>query len=205
MPQLNLIDALRYFFSPFVVFFYLAVYSPRHAIWLQASFGTVGLVSFLVAGTVVYFVYRQLLYNPLILWLHDTLGRRHSYRRYLGDRYSICRGRFWLPSCTLRARRLYLHIKLPTDRSHADPTRLRASGIHLLYQAGLWTIPFIAFSISKSMCLVLFFGVSGVLLLWAAFLADKDYEEEELVVLKGCLDQADEAAKSFGYAKNCEG
>ena len=198
MPSLSLADALRYFFAPCVLVFYLTVYDAELAANLQQRFGTIGTIAFLVAGSVFYFLYRYLLYDCLILWLHDWL-RTQTYRRYLGERYSLCNGRVWCPVCTLRALRLYHQVQFPNQKARSDTASVRASGVHLLYQAGLLAIPFILFAKSGSQ-LMLFVSMALILFL-AAVRADASYEEEELLHLKKFPDETDRAAAMFGYAR----
>jgi hypothetical protein len=201
MPSLTLNDALRYFFAPFVLFFYLAVYDKCEAKLLQESFGTTGVISFAVTGSVLYFVYRYLIYNPIIQWCHDIL-RRETYRRFLGQNYKICRGKYWSPSCTIRATKLYTQISLSDERLRVETARIRASGIHLLYQAGLFAIPFMVFSADKSLARCSFFAASAVILFITAAIADMSFEDEELMVLKSAPDAMDKGAKILGYVKN---
>lgn len=197
MLGLTLADALRYFFAPFVLFFYLAVYDAQLTTKLQQSFGPVGVISFLVAGSVLYFLYRNLLYDPFILWLHDIF-RKQTYRRYLGEKYKLCHGG-WSPACTLRALKLYHQVHFPDEKPRAETARIRAAGVHLLYQAGLLAIPFVL--ISRSLFHIAFFATLALILCSTAVLADKNYEEEELIALKLAPKETDKAAKVFGYAK----
>ena len=198
MPGLTLADALRYFFAPFVLVFYLTIYDAELTTTLQQKLGTVGVVAFLVAGSVIYFLYRYLLYDWLILWLHDNL-RTQTYRRYLGERYAFCHGKTWCPACTVRALRLYHQVQNPDAKARSETAPVRASGIHLLYQGGLIAIPFIPFS--KSALQLMIFVSAALFLLLGAVLADKNYEEEELLQLKKNPDAMDRAAAMFGYAK----
>ena len=106
MPTLTFADALRYFFAPFLLYFYFAFYDLDRALCLQQRVGVLGAISFLVAGSVIYFVYRYLIYEWIILWLYD-IARVRTYRRDFAIRYGIKNGRHWLPRHTIRAKRLF--------------------------------------------------------------------------------------------------
>ncbi len=205
MPGLTLTDALRYFFAPFVVFMYLTIYDSEMARKLQYDVGSAGTVAFLVAGSAFYFVYRYLVYNPIILWLHDV-WRKQTYRRYLAERYEICNCKFWFPACSLRAQTVYRHIQFPKDRRGNDLMQTTAAGVHLLYQACLLALPFLVLSISKSNDHhPLFFAIAVLLFGLTAILADKSYEEDELIQLKGATLEADTVAELCGFAKRTNG
>ena len=198
MPQISLTEALRYFFAPFVLFLYLVVYDSSLAARLQTKFGAVGVIAFLVAGSVLYFLYRLLIYDVLILWLYDVF-RNETYRRYLGKRYGICSGKYWLPMCTVRARKLFIQIDIPKDRFNGESLRIAAAGIHLLYQSGLIAIPFIILASQEDALSFLFFGTLGLVLCVTGAFADMDYEDQELILLKSLPGAADKAAKLLGY------
>ncbi len=57
MPQFALADALRYFFSPIVLLFYVFVFDSKFGGDLLDKLGLAGSLAFLVAGVVIYFVY----------------------------------------------------------------------------------------------------------------------------------------------------
>jgi hypothetical protein len=205
MPQLTLIDALRYFFAPCVLFSYFVFYDRSYVVDLNKDFVGVGTVAFLVAGTIIYFVYRYLIYDPIILWLHDVF-RKNSWRRFFGDRYILTNGNWWTPTCTLRALRLYYEMSIGENKFQSEPLRVRASAIHLLYQAGLLAIPFFLFSACNGSNLQrIFFGGVSFIFLITAILADKNYEEQEYVFLKSKIVELDPAANRLGLEKRVAG
>jgi len=65
MPQLSLPEALRYFFSPFVIGFYFCLYDPATAKVLIKDFGFIPAIASLVAGITIYYVYRYCIYDEL--------------------------------------------------------------------------------------------------------------------------------------------
>ena len=201
MPQLSLSDALRYFFAPFALFFYMAVYDKTLVSGIQTSFGPIGLIAFLVTGSAIYFVYRYLIYDYIILWLKDIF-EKDNYRRYLGRQYKLQFERLWLPITSIRAQKLYAYISYSNEKLQKDAMRIRAAGIHMLYQAGLLSLPFLVVSfLHKSYSLAALFSTFSFVFVFTAALADRYYEEEELLFLKISSKQSDEAAKLFGYGK----
>ena len=81
MPQLSLPDALRYFFSPFAIYFYYLLYDPAAAKELAKDIGVLGSIAALVTGTAIYYLYRYLIYDDFILSLYDAI--RHETQRSL--------------------------------------------------------------------------------------------------------------------------
>ena len=55
MPKVNLPEALRYFFTPFVIGFYYCIFDPACAKELVKQFGAIPAVAFLVAGIPFYY------------------------------------------------------------------------------------------------------------------------------------------------------
>jgi hypothetical protein len=90
-------------------------------------------------------------------------------------------------------------VRFQDGKLEAETARVRAAGVHLLYQAGLLAIPFVAFS--KTPLHLAFFSVTAGVLCTTAVIADKKYEEEELIALKAAPEATDKAAEMSGYAK----
>jgi hypothetical protein len=197
-PQLTLADALRYFFSPFLLYCYFSLYSQEDAIWLADKFGFAGMVAFLVAGCTIYFVYRFLIFNYVIKWLHDVF-RTNTYRRFLQTKYKISPSRRWYPWHTARAERLLLAIKLDEASLQHTSTAVRYSGIHLLYQAGILALPFILIvSFEGRPLLALSFAGIAIAFFSAAILQDVLEEDAELAIIRNASKKVDEAAKFLG-------
>jgi len=73
MPQLTFQDSIRYFFSSFVFYFYYCLYDVKEAAEIQQQLSLLGIVSALVFGCLVYFIYRYFIYDSIILWLYDYI------------------------------------------------------------------------------------------------------------------------------------
>ena len=75
MPNINLPDYLKYFFTPFVVAAYYCMFNPINAAMLLKDFGTIPAIASLFAGVSVYYIYRYLIYNDLIMPVYDLLRK----------------------------------------------------------------------------------------------------------------------------------
>jgi len=198
MPQLSLQEALRYFFAPFVLYFYFAIYDKDDAIFLAREFGLVGVAAFLVAGCVIYYLYRYLIYDIVIVWLRDLLDRE-TYRTYINSRYCVAPGKIWLPHHSMRAQELYFQFSYLEPLLQDPRFRLRAAGVHLLYEASLLAIPFLTLGfIHKQTNNEILFGAFVVLFALAAIRGDAIQEGEELIIMKAASTKLDEAARLAG-------
>jgi hypothetical protein len=196
MPSLTLADALKYFFSPFLLYFYLAIYDMNYASHLQNIFGFFGTIAFLVAGSVIYFFYRYIVYEFLILWFYDV-SRRLTYRRFFALNYQISTGRLWLPSSTIRAKRLFQIVVLNNyDRFTSDSMKTKVAGVYMLHQAGFLAIPFLVFGIlDRHVLLCLFYALCVCVLIATATVLDCALEDEELCILRSMPAEIDTAAQ----------
>ena len=201
MPRLNLADGFRYFFSPIIFISYLFLYNGNSLNLPQERLVNVGVLAaiILAAGAIFYLLYRFFLYDSIILWLHDVF-RRKNYRIYIQSQYAFPRSKYW-PSSTRLARKIF--VSVIDDHFNKPPRRIRAAGIHLLYQAGLLAIPFLILSILyKSQTEIALFGLIAFTFVCAAVGLDMQFEEEELMLLKR-MDKRklDSAARRFGIEK----
>lgn len=202
MQDLKLSDLVRYTFSPFILFFYLYLHDSSQAKSLISDLGTVGAIAFAVAGTAIYFLYRYLVYESIIKWLHDVL-RRVTYRTYLGDKLKLSEGRLWLPRHSERAERIFKSFRIFDDNSLWPEIQIRFSGIHFLYQGGIIAIPFIFISIyQRDYGNLALFASFSVTFIFAATLQDMREEDEELTILKSKMSNAPKIAKLFGLTFN---
>ena len=98
-------------------------------------------------------------------------------------------------------------VKTLENKFQSEPLRVRASAIHLLYQAGLLAIPFFLFfsACNGSNLQRIFFGGVSFIFLITAILADKNYEEQEYVFLKSKIVELDRAANRLGLEKRVAG
>jgi hypothetical protein len=145
MPQLTLPEALRYFFSPFVIVFYFCLVLPETAQRIAKDFGAIPTAAAIVAGVTIYYVYRYCLYNCLILPLYDKYREWRgpdNQRLFIMKRYGLSRNFIY---STVTANRVLHELSDKEEYSAAMTKRgrpIRASGVHLLYQSGIFAFFF---------------------------------------------------------------
>jgi len=161
-----------------VAFSYLYISNPSFIKELAESLGTllsiIGIISFVFLGSVIYLVYRALLYNMLILHIQDFFRRKPgNYRTYLKQHYGIG---------THEAQQLWLQIKGKYFKDcYSQPMKEIASGIHLIYLAGFIAIPFAFWNLTySSFTLKWPFLVIALIFLLGAFFLDRSYEDIEV-------------------------
>lgn len=178
MPTLSLAEALRYLLAGLLGLLYLLIYDREQAKAIVDAVGIVGLLgAALPAGVLLYVLYRALLYNVPLVWLQDVLRRRTtiSYRTFLMQRYQIDR---W------DAVRLYVAIRDAEFKDYYPSVAVPAAHVHYAYLASFLAIPFaVHAAVSGRRSMVAFFGVATVVLFCAAFLYDRRFEDEELMLL----------------------
>ena len=195
MPQFALADALRYFFSPIVLLFYVFVFDSKFGGDLLDKLGLAGSLAFLVAGGVIYFVYRYLIFDHLIKWLHDRF-RAQTYRTWFQENVEISLDGTRRPSHSARAERLYQAVGHRAQNPNEDDAIVRYSGIHLLYQCGILALPFIVFSaISLNPLKAIIFVVIAAMMLGTAVIQDIREEEDELSFFLSIKNEVRDAAK----------
>jgi|ERR1019366_5785758 hypothetical protein len=198
IPQLTLPEALRYFFSPFVIVFYFCLLSPETVKSLAKDFGLIPTIAAVVAGVTIYYVYRYCLYNDLILPLYDRWRERRgidNHRLFIMKRYNIPRNSI---SSTRTANRILHELSDNEEYSNAMAKRqrpMRASGVHLLYQSGIFAFIFSVLAATYherwvAAVLLVFCGLQ----LFTAARIDFEYENEELILIRTMLKLLDEAA-----------
>jgi hypothetical protein len=196
MPKLTLPEALRYFFPPFVIFFYYSILDASSAKELVKSFGLVGSVASLVAGIVIYYVYRYVICDDIILSLYDFL-RKDNQRKFIKNRYKI--------HSTRTANRILHQLSDEIPYKNFTTTRgrpMRSAGVHLLYQAALCDLPFICIAAYQAKFgTSLIFALIGASLTYTAIRMDNDYENEELLLVKSIPDLVDKAASTLGIER----
>ena len=212
MPQLTLPDALRYFFAPFVICFCYFVYDPKSAETYARNFGPLGPISFLVAGSTLYYVYRALIYDAVILLVYDRV-RKKTHRAILIKRYDIPVGPIGVEATRVAARILH---RMTDNASFSDALQkrnrpMRAAGIHMLYQAGTCAFFFLLLSIAAaaqkhstlahSVEKAALFGVLFLILLGTAIKMDIEFEDEMVLLVESLPNVADEAASALGIRK----
>lgn len=198
MPQINLPDALRYFFSPFVVGLYYCIFDPDTAKQLLKDFGAIPTIAGLVAGITFYYVYRYCIYNDLIMTLYDAC-RKENFRIFIKRRYNITGNPI---SSTKIANRIVRELSDFENYSKLMEKRgrpMRVGGIHMLYQAFFCSLVFAILSwIRGEQKLIVIFSGLALVQLYTALRMDTDYENEELILGKTMLRELDQAAAPVG-------
>ena len=162
--------------------------------------GTVGFpLILIVLGVSTYFIYRGLIYNPVILYLQTkyvTNRHRLNYRQYLMKEYEIN---------FIQAGQLFSQIsELYFSEKYSPKIRTMASGIHLTYLVSLTTIPYIIFSIYRHDLAKIFVFISICLIAFvSAFLLDASYEEWEcnMMISNSTQIQRNVIANKLGFMR----
>lgn len=205
MPTLSLPDYLKYFFAPVIVGFYYCIFDPTNAASLVKEFGLIPAIAFLFAGISIYYVYRYLIYNDLIMPIYDFI-RNSTHRNYIKQRYGLPGGAryFDFVKSTRSANRIINELSDCADYSKTMETRgrpVRAAAVHSLYQAYFCSLAFMIISLLyNKYYLSLLFFVLGSLQLFTAVRLDFDYEDEELIVIKQFQSELDKAAARLGFS-----
>lgn len=205
MPKLTLPEALRYFFSSFVIMFYFCIYDPYRAKLLIRDFGPLPAVAALVAGVSVYYVYRYTIYDDLIMPLYDSWRRNENHRLLIIRRYNIPRHFF---SSTRIANKVLHELADDKDYIAAMEGRqrpMRSGGVHLLFQSAIWALVFGIISLANcDWTLPIIFISLGAVQIYTAVRMDMGYEDEEFLVLSSMLETLDKAAAKFGFRPNSQ-
>src|SRR5258705_7236482 len=126
MKDLSLAEAIR-FLSPGVIFFvYLYFVYPAAAKEFVSATGTIGFpLILMVIGSIIYFLYRAILYDRFIERLHMLYTRnRQTARQFLMSEYGIN----FSEACLL------WKVMRDTHLSRSSGSRMNHSaGLHLMY------------------------------------------------------------------------
>jgi len=181
LNNFSLADLLKYVFPSLVIYAYLLISqwgqnSTNKLLELINNSDILGIIAFGFLGSLIYLVYRALIYNLLIQPLQDAIRklfsrkpfRRHNYRTYFKkryERYSI--GYF-------EAQQIYMQIKSKflTEKFTALMHET-ASGIHLMYIAGISAIILSILGYLASPGFLIF----GIFIFIAALVLDSSYED----------------------------
>jgi len=145
MKDFSLSTALRYIFPSLVAYSYLYMCDATLAKQIFDTLGILGTISLVFLGSVIYLLYRPI-FDTFIQRLQDKF--RHNsdnYRTYLKKRYSHYN------ISSREAQLLYMMIrdKYLKD-NYSQMMRETASGIHLLYLAGIIAVPFFIWQLMGS-------------------------------------------------------
>jgi hypothetical protein len=196
LSDLSLADGLRFVFSGVIAYLYLYLLTPSTAQEFALTAGTLGFPLVLaVVGSAIYFLYRPLVYDPLIERVQSRFLRgRPNYRQFLVAEYCISfseAGLLWT-----QIRDLHLVGRYKT-------LRVQAAGIHMTYLAGLLALPFVITAAArgetcKAGLFLTIALVSGI----AGFLNDASFEEIECSMLKSVArENRDTVATNLGYTR----
>jgi len=197
IKKLSFIDAVRFVFSGAILYLYLYFLFPDEAARFASASGVFFPLVIVVVGSGIYFVYRPLLYDPVIERLQCALNRS-SYRRRLMEWYSVDFS---------SASRLWIQIRDSHLRERYGRLGWQAAGLHMAYQAGLLGLMVSVVGFCKDLKLhSMALAAVGALLLVAAVLSDRRHETVEGDMLVSLQRQdVDEIAKSLGYCVAIEG
>jgi hypothetical protein len=176
-PNMSTSDAIRFTVTGLVLTGLLYVVSPDIVNSLIEK-GAVVLAMFaFAAGTILYFIYRSLLYEPFLTRLQDCCrrARNPNYRMRFRATFG-CR--------TNRAELFRLYIR---SRRALPELSKYASGAHMLYLSSFLFFAFAVWSCidgdTKTPCIIpLFLG--GCILFASAFLQDRHTENLETRILR---------------------
>jgi hypothetical protein len=128
----------------------------------------------LILSFLLYFIYRQFLYNKLITRLHDTKYRkRHNYRTYLKDKFPRLSHQEIIDLfCALRDE----HFSTRYSRME-----VQASAIHFFYLTGFLATAFMLYACidSGSNNQIIFYGIFSCLGFLLGSSTDYSYENKE--------------------------
>ncbi len=178
MKDLSLADAFRYMFSGVIFYIYLYIHDSSITDEIPKPIGQIGVVILLlVVGSLIYFVYRALIYNIIIIRIQDLLRfRTNNYRTYLKKQYRLN---------TREAMQLFYLIGDKFFKEKYTGLKVTAGGIHLLYICGILGIPFCILNMFQHHSFQIFlFSFGSLFFLLGGFLLDRNYEDLELNFLR---------------------
>jgi hypothetical protein len=197
MPSISLSESMRFLFPGVVLYLYLYIIFPIQS----ANFAqSVGVIEFplilIVLGSLIYFVYRTIIYDPIIeriLCKWNPLGS--SYRKLLKDRYGIS---------TDQATRLFILIRDNLLLEKYKNISMEAAGIHMLYIAGILGILTggILGLISGIHSKYIILTITGFIVTVGGYFYNSKYEalEHDMVVNLG-WEKIDTIANTLNYQK----
>jgi hypothetical protein len=199
MKELTFVEALRYVFSGVIAFAFYAFLDPVAATAMSKTLGPIGLPLVLaVGGTLIYFVYRPLLYNLIIHPLHGVLrGTRSNHLKLMQKQYSHgSRALSRLDAISLFRQLVATHLRPEHDRLAAD-----TAGTHMTYMAGLLAVGFAVVAHSQGdLPARTQFAWGGIILLVCGCLMDWRLERMETdMVLQLGTEKRDQVAASLGF------
>ena len=196
MKDMKIAEGLRFLSSGVILFAYAYVFCENTVRDFAKAAGPVGLpMVLLIGGSVIYFIYRPLLYDPLIKRLQTGHKReRPNYRQLLMDEYGIS---------FKNSDRLFIQIRDTYLYERYTDLKTRAAGIHMTYLASLLAMPCILLSALAGdwTKLCVFTAICGLAFV-AGFLNDGAYEEKETDMLLSLgQEKRDEIANRLGFSR----
>ena len=197
MPKLSLPESMRLFFSGIILYLCIYIVYPEETGKFAISSGAMGFPLILgVTGSLIYFIYRPIIYDPIIERLQlkwNPFGR--NYRQEFINRYAISFD---------QTTRLFILVRNTYLQDKYVQLSLQGAGIHLLYQASILlltigvTVGIVNGFETKPIALI----VSGIFTFCAGYLYDSKYEmlERDMIMELGWK-KIDLIAKNLGYEK----
>ncbi|MFQ5801642.1 MAG: hypothetical protein ACE5JQ_01940 [Candidatus Methylomirabilales bacterium] len=196
MEKLSLESALRYLVVGYVILGVFYVCRPDDTGRLYGTLGSVGIpVAAFVAGSLVYLIYRPVLYNALLFHVIDRI-HKGNVRQLLMNRYEI--------TSRFEAELLWKVIQSESVKEKLSPLLLASAGIHLLYMTSLVTVTgavFLFFDTGFSPRSI-YLLVLAILMDSSAVISDYQMEKQEslLFTLIGKSD-IDQVVSKAGYKR----
>ena len=177
MKDLSLSDTLRYLFPGMVLCICLYFEDKCFTISLFKNLGVLGVIAFVFSGSIMYLVYRAIIFNYIIMPVQDCCRKKsgkNNHRTFLKDKYDKIKS-------SLDAQLLWIQIKHDfLEDKYSQTMTESASGVHLLYMAGIIAFGFFIANAVTRDCIQfwVFLGIA-LIVLSAACLFNKTYEEIE--------------------------
>ena len=196
MSNISLLEFIRYVFSGAILYICLYIFYPEYVGLIAEKAGVIGFpIIMAVIGILIYFLYRPLIYDPLIERLQykfNPFGK--NYRQELTQRYKIN---------FEQATRLFILIRDNYLKDKYHNLKMQSAGIHMMYQASIifsvvGLIVYLNEKDSKSIVLM----IVSLIIFIGAYLQDSKYEilERDMLLSLG-WDKIDEIAFNIGYKK----
>ena len=126
MPKITLSESMRFLFPGVVFYIYLYIIFPTQSGAFAQSAGVIGFpLILIVVGSLIYFIYRPVIYDPIIERIQyrwNPFGV--NYRKLLKSRYDIDFN---------QATRLFSLIRDQHLIEKYTNLSMEAAGIHMLY------------------------------------------------------------------------
>ncbi len=180
-----------------LIFFYQDTQSLVETLNVDIPKAVISLVLISMIGLVIYWVYRFIIFDFLIVWIRDCIFK-NTYRNFLKSRYDLGGGRYSMRA-TREAHLLFYSIQIMELKS--DYLRAQATGIHLLYIAGILALIFFVVTLGQgNHAKSIIFGLLSILFV-VGLIGNQFQETQELHIIKRNLKPIDSIASVLGKKK----